>query len=65
MSALTGETPEQVLISALSERLEREMLKKQRFDAILSIVNDFASLPVVDDRPSDEIIGYDENGLPT
>lgn len=25
----------------------------------------FASLPVLDDRTPDEIIGYDDNGLPT
>lgn len=65
LSTFTGETPEQVLLSALSERLERKKLKKLKDDAIRSITDEFASLQVVDDWPADEILGYDENGLPT
>ncbi|MCU1359975.1 MAG: hypothetical protein JWN99_1264 [Ilumatobacteraceae bacterium] len=33
-------------------------------DRLIQISVAFASLPVVDDRPADEIIGYDDNGLP-
>lgn len=33
--------------------------------AIAEIQAHFAGLPVLDDRSPDEIIGYDENGLPT
>lgn len=65
LSTLTGETPEHVPLSALFERLEREKLKKPKDDAIRLITDEFASSPVVDDRPADEILGYDENGLPT
>lgn len=64
LSALTRETPEHVLLSALSQRLEREKLKKLLDDANRSI-DALASFLVVDDRQSGEISGYDENGLPT
>ena len=33
--------------------------------AIDAIVKSFAALPVLDDRTDDEILGYDENGLPS
>lgn len=29
-----------------------------------AIQRSYASLPVLDDRPADEILGYDEHGLP-
>lgn len=64
LSALTGETPEHVLLRALTERLERLKLINLKSDAIRSIVEELASFPVVDDRPVDETLGYDENGLP-
>jgi hypothetical protein len=31
---------------------------------VLAIARRYASRPVLDDRPPDEIIGYDERGLP-
>jgi len=39
--------------------------KERRLRAIREIQRRFAALPVTDDRSPDEIIGYDENGLPT
>ena len=33
--------------------------------AIDAIIKGFAALPVLDPRSDDEILGYDENGLPT
>ena len=30
-----------------------------------AIADDCSSLPVIDDRSPDEILGYDENGLPS
>ncbi|WP_198174127.1 hypothetical protein [Mesorhizobium xinjiangense] len=30
-----------------------------------AIIKRFAALPVVDDRSEDEILGHDENGLPS
>jgi len=32
---------------------------------LADIVDRFSELPVLDDRDTDDIIGYDENGLPS
>jgi antitoxin VapB len=65
----TGETITQAVINALREQLAREERKAddddQLVEDILEIARHFSSLPVLDDRSADEIIGYDENGLPT
>lgn len=65
----TGETITNAIIHALEERLARNESRKMedretRKAAILQIVKDFNRLPVLDDRSADEILGYDENGLP-
>jgi hypothetical protein len=31
----------------------------------MRIANEAAALPIMDDRTPEEIIGYDENGLPS
>lgn len=36
-----------------------------RKQEILRIAKEVAALPVLDDRSPDEILGYDEDGLPT
>lgn len=65
----TGETVTQAVIIALRERLAREECRQDNqavlFDELLAIAQHAASLPVLDDRPADEILGYDANGLPT
>lgn len=38
---------------------------EERYRAILRIARRAASRPVLDDRSPDEILGYDEHGLPT
>lgn len=38
---------------------------KPSVDEIMSIAHQFSSLPELDNRDADEILGYDENGLPT
>jgi antitoxin VapB len=63
----TGETITDAIIHALEERLERSTARQQagrdkRFQRIMEIVNEIQKLPVLDDRPADEIIGYNENG---
>jgi antitoxin VapB len=64
----TGETITDAIIHALEERLERNTSREaaereKRFQRIMDIVNEMQKLPVLDDRPADEIIGYNENGL--
>ena len=64
---LTGETKTEAVTKALRDRLER--IRRQRSGRSLAeelddIALHCASLPVLDDRRTDEILGYDENGLP-
>lgn len=68
VAARTGETLTQAVIVALRERLERE---ERRLDdaellveEILAIGRHSAALPIRDSRPADEILGYDEYGIP-
>ena len=64
----TGETLTEAVINALRERLEREEWKEQTVESLVEDVMDIgrhcASLPLLDGRRPDEILGYDENGLP-
>jgi len=64
-----GETMTEAVITALAERLERlraeqESCRAQRAARLLAHGRAFAALPVLDPRPLDEILGYDEVGLP-
>lgn len=34
-------------------------------ERVMAIAREIAAMPVLDDRSADEILGYDENGLPT
>jgi len=65
---LTGETKTQAVTKALQDRLER--IRRHRSGRSLAAELDdlalhCASLPVLDDRNPEEILGYDECGLPT
>jgi antitoxin VapB len=69
LAAITGETITGAVIVAMRERLVREERKQQNSDALLeeirAISHHCASLPVLDTRSDDEILGYDENGIPS
>lgn len=64
----TGETITQAVITALRERLAREERKEHAVETLVEDVMEIgrhcASLPLLDARSPDEIMGYDENGLP-
>ena len=65
---LTGETKTQAVTQALQERLDRLQAKEKSrslVDEIVEIGRQCRMLPEFDDRPADEILGYDEDGLPT
>ena len=67
LAALTGETKTEAVRKALAERLERTRRtrgKRRLLEEINEIVDHCASLPVLDNRGADEILGYDANGLP-
>lgn len=63
----TGETIPQAVIIALRERLERERAKHSQplADRLLFIGQECATLPLLDNRSPEEIIGYDANGVPS
>lgn len=67
VSELTGETKTAAVTAALRDRLER--LRRERVDRRLAdeldeIARHCARLPVLDARSADQILGYDERGLP-
>jgi antitoxin VapB len=45
-------------------RLRRERAKRPLADELDAIARECAALPVLDRRPADEILGYDEHGVP-
>ena len=68
VSELTGETKTQAVTVALEERLERiqrERSGKSLVDELNEIALRCASLPVLDKRSEDEILGYDGDGQPS
>ena len=69
LAATTGETITEAVIVSMRERLAREERKQDNRHALLeelrAIAHHCASLPVLDNRTEDEIMGWDENGLPT
>ena len=63
----TGETITEAVKAALRERLVRARGRhrgRRLADELDEIANRCAALPVLDARPADEILGYDERGLP-
>ena len=69
VASLPGETLTEAIRVSLAERLRRERLKRGRpanlADELEAIARRCDALPVLDPRSADEIIGYDENGLPS
>jgi antitoxin VapB len=66
----TGETMTEAVRTALRERLAKvgqpdEAERRRRYEALMEHGRRFRALPVVDPRPFDEILGYDEHGLPS
>lgn len=67
LARLTGETKTEAVTKAVRDRLERvkrSRRKRSLADELDAIGRHCAALPVVDPRPPDEILGYDEHGLP-
>lgn len=66
LADLTGETLTQAVTTALEERLKRvRKTRRSSLETMNEIARRCAALPVFDDREPDEILGYDEHGLPT
>jgi antitoxin VapB len=67
VAAISGENLTQAIVQALEERLER--LRGRRttvdlVDEIMKISERCRSLPDKDQRPPDEILGYNRSGVP-
>ena len=63
----TGESLTEAIQNALQERWDR--LKMRRHNHVLTsqieeLLRRVDSLPTLDSRPEDEILGYDEHGMP-
>jgi antitoxin VapB len=69
LAAVTGESITVAVTIAMRERLLSEERKRKNIAALLedvrAISHHCASLPVLDTRTDDEIMGWDENGLPS
>jgi antitoxin VapB len=67
LSKETGESLTEAIIIALRERLSRTQRHRRGVrlsQTLLGIGRRCSALPVVDDRPPDEILGYDSHGVP-
>ena len=65
LSRYTGETVSQAIRNALQERLQRVKRRRRAGkEELLRIGRECASLPVRDGRMPEEILGYEEMGLP-
>jgi len=63
----TGESKTEAVTKALRDRLvrvRRERMKRRLADELEEIAEHCASLPILDARPAEEILGYDATGLP-
>ena len=64
---LTGESKTRAVTLALRERLEKEQRLRSRrrvAEELDEIAIHCASLPILDERSAEDILGYDEHGLP-
>jgi antitoxin VapB len=67
LSKLTGETKTEAVKRSLRDRLarlRRERSRRRLADELDEIALHCSRLPVQDSRPPEEILGYDEDGLP-
>jgi antitoxin VapB len=67
LAGVTGETLTKAVTIAVRERLERVMGRRtgrRLADELDEIALRCAALPLLDSRSEDEILGYDDAGLP-
>ncbi len=67
LARLTGETKTEAVTKAVKDRLERVKRDRQRrslADELNAIGQQCAALPILDPRAPDELLSYDDHGLP-
>ena len=68
LAKLAGETKTEAVTKALRDRIarvRRERSRRPLAEELDRIALHCASLPVLDRRSNDEILGYDDDGLPS
>jgi antitoxin VapB len=63
----TGESLTEAIQKSLQERWERLKMRRRGHvlaDQVEDLLRRVDALPVLDSRTEDEILGYDENGIP-
>jgi len=67
IAAQTGESLTGAILTSLQERLAR-LNSQRRTEVLTSQLDDILrrvdAMPILDTRPEDEILGYDDDGLP-
>lgn len=67
LAETTGESLTEAVLKALRERLQRVTGRRRKVglrEDVARMQERIAGLPVLDERTDDEILGYDERGLP-
>ncbi len=64
LAETTGESITEAVLVALRERLEREKKQRGVGRRLARMAEELAGYPVLDHRGADEILGFDERGLP-
>ncbi len=67
LAAATGENITTAIRTAIQQRLERETARarvRPKSELLLELVRRGRARRVLDERPIDQILGYDGNGLP-
>jgi antitoxin VapB len=64
LAGTTGESLTEAVLVALRERLDRERRRRGVAGALARLVEEISAYPVLDPRPADRILDYDETGLP-
>ena len=68
VAAETGESLTQAVVKALRDRLENERRKSRDVESLVAdameIGRHYVKQPLLDERTQDDIIGYDQHGIP-
>lgn len=68
LASITGESLTEAVIQSLSERLKRHQPRARHNNPgtqLAKMAKILSKLPVHDTRSADEVLGYDEHGLPS
>ena len=68
LASVTGESLTEAVVRSLRERLARQQPPVRSGGVgteLAKMATRFKRLPVLDPRPADDLLGYDDSGLPT